>query len=79
MRVKPGCRPILGPAGKAPPHQLPPTAAAPADPVSLSRGTKVGALGLDLTTRRRNRVNGTVTSVDADGTVVLQVDQAFGK
>jgi hypothetical protein len=39
----------------------------------------VGALGLDLTTRRRNRVNGTVTSVDADGTVVLQVDQAFGK
>lgn len=38
---------------------------------------EIGLLGIDLTTRRRNRANGTVTEVDADGFTVA-VQQSFG-
>lgn len=50
-----------------------------ADPVSHSfaAGTSVGILGIELHTRRRNRVNGTVTELDRDGFAVT-VAQSFG-
>jgi predicted pyridoxine 5'-phosphate oxidase superfamily flavin-nucleotide-binding protein len=40
-------------------------------------GARVGALGIDYATRRRNRVNGRVISVDRSG-FVMQVTQSFG-
>lgn len=39
-------------------------------------GSPIGLLGIELPTRRRNRVNAKVTNVEGD--TVLQVDQAFG-
>jgi len=53
--------------------------ALPAEPLrdALAVGTPVGLLGIQLETRRRNRVNGTVASVDERGFVV-QVEQSFG-
>jgi len=53
--------------------------ALPADPWStnLRLGAPVGVLGIELPTRRRNRVNGRVRAVDASS-FQLQVDQAFG-
>ncbi|MDR3538337.1 MAG: pyridoxamine 5'-phosphate oxidase family protein [Acetobacteraceae bacterium] len=50
-----------------------------ADPAAalLRPGTAIGALGIDLATRRRNRVNGQVASVDPDGFAVA-VAQSFG-
>jgi predicted pyridoxine 5'-phosphate oxidase superfamily flavin-nucleotide-binding protein len=52
---------------------------AAADPlaVGLSVGSPVGLLGIELETRRRNRMNGTVSALDADGFTVT-VDQSFG-
>ncbi len=44
---------------------------------NLAAGTPLGLLGLELETRRRNRVNGRVKSIDDDG-FVLDVDQSFG-
>lgn len=51
----------------------------PADPVaaSLRPGAAIGALGIDLATRRRNRANGTVEAVDGGGFTVA-VTQSFG-
>lgn len=51
----------------------------PGDPLArnLAVGAPVGLLGLDLATRRRNRLNGRVTALDAGGFLVA-VDQAFG-
>ena len=51
----------------------------PGDPLaqSLRAGRKLGLLGLDFTSRRRNRVNTHVRSVDDSG-IQLGVDQAFG-
>lgn len=51
----------------------------PADPVapSLRAGAAIGALGIDLATRRRNRANGTVEAVDGGGFTVA-VTQSFG-
>jgi hypothetical protein len=49
-----------------------------ADPANLAVGSKVGALGLQLHTRRRNRVNGTVVAATPEGGLLLQVDQSFG-
>lgn len=51
----------------------------PGDPLagSWQRGTMIGGLGLQPQTRRRNRVNGVVSSVDGD-TVMLDVMQSFG-
>jgi predicted pyridoxine 5'-phosphate oxidase superfamily flavin-nucleotide-binding protein len=44
---------------------------------SLVAGAPVGLLGIQLETRRRNRVNGTVVETDDRGFVV-RVDQSFG-
>jgi predicted pyridoxine 5'-phosphate oxidase superfamily flavin-nucleotide-binding protein len=51
----------------------------PGDParLALGLGSAVGLLGIELQTRRRNRLNGTVTAVDGTGFLV-GVDQAFG-
>jgi predicted pyridoxine 5'-phosphate oxidase superfamily flavin-nucleotide-binding protein len=43
----------------------------------LAPGAPLGLLGIELETRRRNRVNGTVGSVDRDGFDV-HVEQSFG-
>lgn len=43
----------------------------------LKTGQPIGLLGLDLSTRRRNRANGEVAAVDADGFTV-EVLQSFG-
>lgn len=52
---------------------------APGDPLasSLMIGAPLGLLGIELPTRRRNRLNGTVTALDARGFTVT-VDQSFG-
>lgn len=49
------------------------------DPLAahLRPGAAIGVLGIELHTRRRNRVNGIVETVDADGFVV-EVEQSFG-
>jgi uncharacterized protein len=43
----------------------------------LADGQPVGMLAIEFATRRRVRVNGTLTRVDPDG-LVVSVDQAFG-
>ena len=40
-------------------------------------GAELGLLGIELQTRRRNRVNGSVVAIDAHG-FELRVDQSFG-
>ncbi len=47
------------------------------DDLDLSPGAKVGVVGIELPTRRRNRMNATVLSSSA-GELKLQVDQSFG-
>ena len=49
------------------------------DPLTttLANGIDIGLLGIELHTRRRNRLNGTVTETDTDGFEV-QVGQSFG-
>ena len=51
----------------------------PGDPAgpALKPGSAVGLLGIEPHTRRRNRLNGTVTALDGTGFLV-GVDQAFG-
>lgn len=51
----------------------------PADPagVGLKAGDALGLLGIELHTRRRNRMNGTIAAADHDG-LHLTVDQSFG-
>src|SRR5262249_32432072 len=44
---------------------------------AIAAGQQIGILGLDLTTRRRNRANGHIGEVDADGFTVA-VRQSFG-
>ena len=44
---------------------------------ALRSGAKVGALGIELATRRRNRVNGRLASAE-DGALRVAVDQSFG-
>jgi uncharacterized protein len=44
---------------------------------AFSRGADVGILGIELATRRRNRVNGHVGAVKDDG-IAFAVDQSFG-
>ena len=50
-----------------------------ADPIGagLVAGAPVGLLGIQLETRRRNRMNGTVIEAD-EGGLVVRVDQSFG-
>ncbi len=52
---------------------------APGDPLteSFNPGEPVGLLGIELETRRRNRVNGTVARRDAEG-FTIAVSQTFG-
>ncbi len=50
---------------------------APGLPLWLEAGAPVGLLGLELATRRRNRLNGKVTALDARGFTVA-VGQCFG-
>jgi predicted pyridoxine 5'-phosphate oxidase superfamily flavin-nucleotide-binding protein len=45
--------------------------------LDLTDGAKIGVLGIELTTRRRNRVNGTLVKSDLTG-LTLKVDQSFG-
>ncbi len=55
-------------------------AALPAgDPLSaaLTAGAELGLLGIEFESRRRNRVNGTVTAV-GEGGIEVQVGQSFG-
>jgi len=47
------------------------------DPLVLAPGRPLGLLGIEPHTRRRNRMNGVVESVDADGFSV-RVQQSFG-
>jgi predicted pyridoxine 5'-phosphate oxidase superfamily flavin-nucleotide-binding protein len=49
------------------------------DPASAGfhEGGRVGVLGLDLVTRRRNRANGIIARVDADA-ITVAVEQSFG-
>jgi predicted pyridoxine 5'-phosphate oxidase superfamily flavin-nucleotide-binding protein len=49
------------------------------DPLSsnLQRGTGLGVLGIELPTRRRNRMNGQVSAVNDSG-FAIQVRQSFG-
>jgi len=53
--------------------------ALPGDPLAgaWQAGSALGGLGIELPTRRRNRVNGTVTRVDGDAMTVT-VRQSFG-
>ena len=43
----------------------------------LDAGVELGLLGIELATRRRNRVNGRITRVGPEG-LLLEVGQAFG-
>jgi hypothetical protein len=55
-------------------------AAAPAgeeNGLIVAPGAKVGVLGIELPTRRRNRMNGTLVEA-APGRLVIRVDQSFG-
>ena len=47
------------------------------DPAQLQAGAAIGMLGIELHTRRRNRLNGRVSALDGQGLSVA-VDQAFG-
>ncbi|WP_046158700.1 2Fe-2S iron-sulfur cluster-binding protein [Chromobacterium vaccinii] len=51
----------------------------PADPLRdcLRPGAAVGVLGIELHTRRRNRMNGELTALDDDG-LTIAVGQSFG-
>jgi predicted pyridoxine 5'-phosphate oxidase superfamily flavin-nucleotide-binding protein len=73
---------LWGPAGFV--HSLDPVTLridalpAPEDPAAsgVEAGLPIGVLGLDLSTRRRNRANGRVLGVD-DG-ITVAVEQSFG-
>ncbi len=43
----------------------------------LAAGNRIGLLGLDLSTRRRNRANGIVAAIDGKGLTVA-IEQSFG-
>ncbi len=47
------------------------------DPITLAAGIDIGLLGIELATRRRNRLNGTVTATTPDS-FSIQVGQSFG-
>jgi predicted pyridoxine 5'-phosphate oxidase superfamily flavin-nucleotide-binding protein len=51
----------------------------PGDPLheTWQSGAPVGGLGIELPTRRRNRVNGVITAIDRDA-LTLSVSQSFG-
>tara|TARA_R110001583_G_scaffold72400_3_gene202724 strand:+ start:1000 stop:1956 length:957 start_codon:yes stop_codon:yes gene_type:complete len=45
--------------------------------VALRVGQKIAVLGIQLNTRRRNRVNGVIAAIDSTG-FMLEVEQSFG-
>mgnify|MGYP006194294149 CR=1 FL=1 len=47
------------------------------DPAQLQAGAAIGMLGIELHTRRRNRLNGRVGALDGQG-LRVEVEQAFG-
>jgi predicted pyridoxine 5'-phosphate oxidase superfamily flavin-nucleotide-binding protein len=47
------------------------------DPAQVSDGSAIGLLGIELHTRRRNRINGHVRAMSTGGFAVT-VDQSFG-
>lgn len=47
------------------------------DDLNLAPGAKVGVVGVELPTRRRNRMNGTLVD-SAPGRLAIRVDQSFG-
>ena len=51
----------------------------PGDPLqhALTENTPVGLLGIELTTRRRNRLSGRIQSIDSTG-FTINIEQAFG-
>ncbi|WER47870.1 pyridoxamine 5'-phosphate oxidase family protein [Cupriavidus sp. WKF15] len=53
-----------------------PTAGDPLQPW-LKEGRRIGLLGIELPTRRRNRMNGTIAMRD-DGGITVAVEQSFG-
>ncbi|MEP5758790.1 MAG: pyridoxamine 5'-phosphate oxidase family protein [Litoreibacter sp.] len=53
-----------------------PLSAEPAD-LRLGVGDKISVLGIELETRRRNRMNGTIDQIDGDA-MTISVDQSFG-
>jgi predicted pyridoxine 5'-phosphate oxidase superfamily flavin-nucleotide-binding protein len=62
------------------PHRLEIGAHPPmGDPIgaALFAGADVGLLGIELETRRRNRMNGRIDAIEAQG-MAVEVDQAFG-
>jgi hypothetical protein len=74
---------LCGPPGfAASPHpQILQVAALPAagDPLSkaIVEGARIGLLGIELPTRRRNRVNGSIAAADDEG-FALMVEESFG-
>ncbi len=46
--------------------------------LQMGIGAKIGVLGIELPTRRRNRMNGTIAGLLAGGGVAVAVDQSFG-
>lgn len=47
------------------------------DPAQVTAGAAIGLLGIELHTRRRNRLNGRITQLDEQG-FALGVEQSFG-
>ncbi len=45
--------------------------------IEFTTGQKIGILGIQLSTRRRNRVNGVIQTIN-DGDFSIQVEQSFG-
>src|SRR5687767_14339492 len=55
------------------------TRPAAGDPLhELSAGQPVGLVAIEFARRRRVRVNGTLTALDTDGGLLVEVDQAYG-
>lgn len=45
--------------------------------IQLNAGDKISVVGVEYNTRRRNRMNGTI-SAHADGVITIKVDQSYG-
>lgn len=80
---RPWCVPTFGPPGYLM-SPSPDTLALKRFPIlsdklglDLAPGASIGIVGIDLTNRRRNRVNGRVQHL-SNGSVIITVDQSFG-
>jgi predicted pyridoxine 5'-phosphate oxidase superfamily flavin-nucleotide-binding protein len=45
---------------------------------AFAAGQEIGLLGIDLANRRRNRANGRLSMIDADGALTIVIHQSFG-